>query len=206
MTNINHIRKQIKNHRAKFLGYKFESSVLLPLVYYQGQWQILYEIRSQYVSQPGEVSFPGGRIEKGESPLQAGLRETKEEIGFPVEKIEVLGEIDRIANGRVMVYCHVGILEDFYPDQLKINRYEVDSIFFKPVQYFIDNAPEIYHYNVESQFERNFPSNKFKSINETAYKRGRSQSSLPFYEFKEATLWGLTAQLTRHFANLVGQV
>lgn len=203
MTDINHIKEQVANHQASFLGYAFESSVLLPLVYHDDQWQILYQVRSPHVSQPGEVSFPGGRLEPGETPLEAALRETEEEIGFPVENIEVLGEIDRVANGKLMVYCHVGILKDFDESKLNINHFEVDSIFFRPVDFFIENPPKIYQFEIERKFDEHFPSNQFQSLSKTVYKKGTTKSSLPYYDFHEATLWGLTAQLTRHFVELI---
>ncbi len=38
----------------------FESAVLIPIVRYKNREYILFEKRSQFVSQPGEMSFPGG--------------------------------------------------------------------------------------------------------------------------------------------------
>ena len=42
---------------------------------------------------PGEIAFPGGRIEPGESPLSAALREALEEVALPAGAVEVLGEL-----------------------------------------------------------------------------------------------------------------
>lgn len=49
----------------------------------------MYEIRSQHVSQPGEVSFPGGRVEEGETYQQAAIRETVEELNIEPEQVHV---------------------------------------------------------------------------------------------------------------------
>ena len=47
-------------------------------------------------SQPGEVCFPGGHVERGENPRDTALRETFEEIGVPIERIEVIGQGDTL--------------------------------------------------------------------------------------------------------------
>lgn len=58
------------------------------------QWQVLYQVRSESISQPGEVSFPGGGVEEGETPQQAAVREAVEELNIQSEQIDILGEID----------------------------------------------------------------------------------------------------------------
>ncbi|HDR52409.1 MAG TPA: CoA pyrophosphatase, partial [Mariniphaga anaerophila] len=44
----------------------------------------------------GQVAFPGGRIELGETARETALRETWEEIGIPPEKIEILGSLSEL--------------------------------------------------------------------------------------------------------------
>jgi len=41
----------------------------------------------------GQVAFPGGRIEAGESAVEAALREASEEVGVEASGVEVLGEL-----------------------------------------------------------------------------------------------------------------
>ncbi|TWT74897.1 NUDIX hydrolase [Allorhodopirellula solitaria] len=43
----------------------------------------------------GQICFPGGRIEPGETPVQAALREFEEELGIPADVIEICGELPR---------------------------------------------------------------------------------------------------------------
>jgi 8-oxo-dGTP pyrophosphatase MutT (NUDIX family) len=70
---------------------------VLVLVYpHDGTWHVvLTERTSHLASHAGQVSFPGGRTEAGESPEQTALREYIEEMGSPGE-IEVLGEMPTI--------------------------------------------------------------------------------------------------------------
>ena len=62
-------------------------AVLVPLVESEQGWQVLYEVRAAKLHrQPGEVCFPGGRLEGAESPEECALRETWEELGIPVQE------------------------------------------------------------------------------------------------------------------------
>jgi len=51
-------------------------------------------------TEPLTISFPGGRLEADESPLQAALREAEEEIGLSASVIEVLGSLDVVDRRR----------------------------------------------------------------------------------------------------------
>lgn len=203
MNQINHIIKKMNNYHPKFLGYRYEHAVLLPLVYWNNEWQILFEIRSHNITHPGEVSLPGGRVEKNETALRASLRETYEEIGFPMERIKVLGEIDRIANGRRIVHCFVGILEGFNKDELIINKDEVAEVFFKPLDYFLENDARLFTFESERRIGRDFPENDFKNIDTQKLKTGVYEHVIPYYPAKEEIIWGLTAQIIQHFIDVI---
>ena len=47
-------------------------------------------------SHPGQVSFPGGSLDEGETARQAALREAYEEIGLVPDEIEVFGELPEL--------------------------------------------------------------------------------------------------------------
>ena len=45
----------------------------------------------------GQISFPGGRIDPGETEIEAALREAHEEVGLDPAAVEVVGELDHLA-------------------------------------------------------------------------------------------------------------
>jgi 8-oxo-dGTP pyrophosphatase MutT (NUDIX family) len=47
-------------------------------------------------SQPGQVSFPGGSLDPGETAVEGALREAQEETGLDPDGIEVLGVLPRL--------------------------------------------------------------------------------------------------------------
>ena len=47
-------------------------------------------------SHPGQISFPGGRIEPGETPREAAVREAAEETGLDPSGVEVFAELPEL--------------------------------------------------------------------------------------------------------------
>ena len=95
---------------------------------------------------PGQVSFPGGRIDPGDDgPVDAALREAEEEIGLKRADVEIIGTADRYRTiTGFEVTPVVGILP---PDlALKAHPGEVAAIFEVPLDYLLDPA----HQNVRS--------------------------------------------------------
>ena len=48
---------------------------------------------------PGQVAFPGGKIDKGEDAVTAALREAWEELGIEGKQVRVIGTTDRYQTG-----------------------------------------------------------------------------------------------------------
>lgn len=57
---------------------------------------LLTERNHHMRSHPGQVSFPGGSLDEGETPEQAALREAYEEIGLVPAEVEVFGELPEL--------------------------------------------------------------------------------------------------------------
>lgn len=70
--------KRLESHQPDILGMPNtrEHAVILPVIEKAEDLHILFEVRSQRMRrQPGEVCFPGGKIDSGETPQEAALRE-----------------------------------------------------------------------------------------------------------------------------------
>ena len=65
-------------------------------------------MRSEHISQPGEISFPGGRVEDGETFQEAAIRETCEELNLVPNQIDIWGEIGYLIHQGRTIHCFVG--------------------------------------------------------------------------------------------------
>jgi 8-oxo-dGTP pyrophosphatase MutT (NUDIX family) len=116
------------------------AAVLVPLVDHpDGLTVLLTERAADLRSHPGQISFPGGRIEPGESPLDAALRETEEEIGLPRRHVEVLGYLpDHLIISGYRVTPIVAAIPAGLP--LKMDPVEVAGTFEVPFAHVMDPA------------------------------------------------------------------
>ena len=91
--------------------WKLRFFAIMPLLTeIDGELHFILNKRAAGVNQPGDVCFPGGHQEKGESLQETALRETEEEIGIPRESIQVLGKSDFVLTiYRGMIQPFVGL-------------------------------------------------------------------------------------------------
>lgn len=114
-----------------------DASVLIPVVERDGMQVILTKRASHLKHHPGQVAFPGGKVEAGETPLQAALREAEEEIGLS-GTVDVIGQLnthETVTNFNVMPF--VGLVEPFDP---VLDAGEVEEVFEVPLDFLL--APE----------------------------------------------------------------
>ncbi|KAM5530148.1 hypothetical protein V8D89_016183 [Ganoderma adspersum] len=89
------------------------AAVLIPLCNVNGQSGILLQVRGKLRTHPGEISFPGGRVDEIDpTPLAAALRETEEEMGIHPAQVEVLGRFGppESSLGGMRVWPYVGFV------------------------------------------------------------------------------------------------
>lgn len=175
-----------------------EASVFVPLIETEEGVSLLFEKRSELVRQPGEVSFPGGRIESFDAnPAAAAVRETCEELGLPRSDVELYGNMDYfVSHLGLIIYPSVGRIHSL--ERIRIQEEEVEEIFTVPLEWFLTAEPHIGKVNVATKPEADFP---FQLLPET-YRRDwrvRKQYEVLFYVYGERVIWGLTAQIVQEF-------
>lgn len=98
---------------------RVDSAVLVPLYDdpQRGLVVVLTERRHDLRKHAGEISFPGGRRDEGESLLDTALREAEEEIGLPTDLVEVVGALAPTTTlvTAYRVYPFVGLIPESHP-------------------------------------------------------------------------------------------
>ena len=158
------------------------AAVLLPLVQARGDAALLLTKRSDAVeTHKGQISFPGGVLEAGESPRDAALRETYEEIGVGSADVEVLGALGdevTVVSG-FLVTPFVGTLP--YPYPFRPSPQEVRGIIEVPLRALLD--------------PQNFRSE--------TWDRGGRPVPVFFYTAGSEVIWGATARIIARFLEAV---
>lgn len=158
------------------------AAVLIPLVWHDDEWHVLFTRRTDRVeSHKGQVSFPGGACDEGETtPEQTALREVEEEIGINHTDIKVLG---RIANMITITYFRVtpvvGVVK--WPAVFRVGEHEVARVFTIPLAWLA---------NPSNRWEFNMP--------------GRNRSLIAYHPYDGELLWGATARMTVDFLKVLG--
>jgi hydroxyethylthiazole kinase-like uncharacterized protein yjeF len=104
----------------------------------EGPRVVLTRRRRDLRSHPGQVSFPGGRLDPGESIEEAALREAREEVGLQAHTVQVVGTGPTfyIPPSRFWV---VPVLARWdQPHELTENPWEVDEVLHVPLTHLLD--------------------------------------------------------------------
>ena len=164
---------------------------------------LLYEVRAHTLRrQPGEVCFPGGRIEGAESPEECALRETEEELSIPRSAVRVLGRLDFIAHrANFIMYPVLALVDRRAVEKMCPNSAEVEETFLVPLRHLLATQPLEYDYQLIPQTGENFPYELVGIPRDYRWQPGGE--NVPIYPWKGRAIWGLTARITRHLVALV---
>ena len=155
--------------------------VLIPLIRTANGWSILFTRRAENLAaHSGQIAFPGGSVEAGESLENATLREAEEEVGIPPRSVELIGRLDDvITHSGFLVAPFAGVIHE--PIDYVMQEAEVVEIFEVPLEALLDvRNPEVRYVPFRN---KEFP----------AY----------FYRYGEYEIWGLTGRMLKAFLDLV---
>ena len=195
--DINGIKEKMAGRKPGVIGDRKEFAVLIPLVERADGLNLLFEKRSGSVKQPGDICFPGGRIEAGEGITECALRETAEEIG--ITDVEVIGEFDSILEvNRITMHTVVGIIAEDSIKNARLNSDEVADIFTVPLDFFVSTEPMSHTVRI-IQDTADFPYEETGIRKDYKWRVGHQEIFI--YHYENRIIWGLTARIARWFAD-----
>ena len=154
------------------------ASILLLLYPLEGEWFFFLTKRSQDVEHhKGQISFPGGVVEKNESKMNTAIRETNEEIGVDKDVIKIIGNLTPlyipVSNFHISPY--VGWTEE--KPHTKVQDAEVKRVFSVSINDLI--------------LERNLKTKKDFFSNKSV--------KVPYFDLNGETVWGATSMILSEF-------
>ena len=124
-----------------FEGAHTPAAVLVPLVVSSDGATVLLTKRTDHLRHhPGQISFPGGRMEaEDKSTLETALRETEEEVGLNRRHVEILGSLPDYYTGTgFCITPLIGLVHR--PFKLTLDAFEVAEAFEVPLTHFLNPA------------------------------------------------------------------
>lgn len=170
----------------KFLGDFSFYAVCVPV--YKGN--LIFEVRSENIPQPLEVSFPGGKIEEGEEPYDAAVRELNEETGLNV--VRKLFDVEPLITPFNTVIFPFVVLVDI--SEMKVNSNEVKDVFMVPIEFF-KTPYKIGYVDVRLKPRDDFPYELIPFGENYNWKKGFYK--VLFYKYDKYVIWGLTARIAQ---------
>ena len=158
------------------------SSSVLILVYpnEESELELLLTLRTSGIDHGGQISFPGGRSEQGETAADTALREANEEVGIDPEQVEIVG---RMTN-------------------LYVNH---SNNQVTPVVGYLDRSPELTldPREVEEAFSVELDSLLHKkNLTVEDWELGSHSFKVPYWDVHRVPLWGATAMMLNEFLEI----
>ncbi|MVX63338.1 CoA pyrophosphatase [Clostridium chromiireducens] len=195
--NLENITNKIGNSKPYINGWERmrRSSIIIPLVEINKVVHVLFEVRSKKLnSQPGDICFPGGKIDENETPKEAALREMLEELG--IKNINLINELDTVVRyDGIIIHPYVGVIKNI--EEIKISEDEVDHVFYVPLSYLLEHQPLEFNNKINIERAKEFPYDLI--VNRENYKFREANYKSLFYKYETYNIWGITAEMLQNF-------
>ena len=176
--NLNNNKKNINLDSNSYR----KAAVLFPLIEKNNELKVILTTRSKDLpSHPGQVCFPGGKLEKTDKNIiECAKRESFEEVGIKSDQINLLGQLDDCITGtNFKVTPVIGLIDSNYIPVLQ--EKEVADIFEVPLDYFI---------------EKNNQKIEYANYKDKSY-------SYYQYNWENKKIWGSTARIIVNFCEIM---
>ena len=199
--DLTELKTRLGGHEAELIRppRTLLASVLVPLLERDGAVHVLFEQRDAHIMQGGEICFPGGHVEPGESPAEAALRETAEELLLPIEQVELVAPL-HIMGGRGTreIHSFLGILHDYQGSR---DPGEVAGTFTVPLERLLRQPPLTCEGRIVVDPGPDFPYDSIPGGRN--YPWVATPRRFYFYPDPHGMIWGLTAELLTCFLDLI---
>jgi 8-oxo-dGTP pyrophosphatase MutT (NUDIX family) len=174
--------------------------VLIPLIDLSGSTYLLFEKRSSKLRrQPGEICFPGGKLEPGEALQDCAIRETSEELLVAKHLIEVIGPGDvYVSPFNLMIHPFIGVIKAY---ENSFSTEEVEEVIRVPLDFFLNHQPEKYESKLLHEPPEDFPYEWIPGG--TKYPWSQGTYDILFYRYENWIIWGMTALIAQSAVTLM---
>lgn len=204
MSGAERFRRLWSGYTPGMLGAKNRYAVLCPLVEKEDGLHFLLEVRAAGLRQGGEICFPGGRAEEGESPEACALRETFEELAIPPAEVELIGKSDFLCHpGNFILQPVLGIVSPAGLAAMQPASAEVAEVFTVPVSWLRDNPPQVFSYDLKPEMKDNALYDALGISPDYRWRSGRAD--VPVWHYEGHVIWGMTARILRNILQRLEQ-
>ncbi|MDQ0254296.1 8-oxo-dGTP pyrophosphatase MutT (NUDIX family) [Evansella vedderi] len=171
-------------------------ALFVPLMKINGEYHMIFEVRAENIRQPGEICFPGGKVDSTDpSHEAAAIRELSEELGVTPSKVEIIGELDyMITPYKLILYPFLGIIEE--DANISKNDGEVREVLYVPLSELLIMEPMEHHIYLKVEPEKEFPYHLIPNGEDYNWRTGSVKEL--FYEYNNYVIWGITARILAH--------
>ncbi len=195
----------------------FRSAILVAFTEIEGELHYIFELRAKNIRQGGEVSFPGGAIDRDldQNSRDTALRETCEELGLRPDTIEIDGQFDTIVTPfGACVDIYFGKINARYPEDFNPSTDEVERLFTVPVKYFLETDPVEYGIEVRFHPIKEGLDGKIKELLPARELGLPERYQGPWYGGihpvlvyqTDPVVWGMTAMIVREISNWMKKI